>query len=107
MLFLKLASAAVAATLVAGPGLAQTAQERAPRPPAAVTGTQSEPHPAIKSAGETWDQTKRMTRKQWNAAKRKWAQEKVQWRDCNAQAKREKLSGPKSWSYIASCMTKS
>jgi hypothetical protein len=103
MAVLKLACAAVAVTLMAGPGLAQ---ERTPRPPAPVTGTQSEPHPAIKSAGETWDKTKRMTRKQWNAAKRKWAQEKVQWQDCNAQASREKLSGPKSWSYIANCMTK-
>ena len=48
-----------------------------------------------------------MTRKEWNAAKRKWAMEKVQWKDCNDQAKKEKLSGTKSWSFIASCMTKS
>ena len=54
-----------------------------------------------------WDQTKDMTRKQWNEAKKKWATEKQQWRDCNNQAKREKLSAPKSWSFIASCMTKS
>jgi hypothetical protein len=54
-----------------------------------------------------WDKTKAMTRKQWNAAKKKWASEKEQWRDCNNQSKKEKLTAPKSWSFIASCMTKS
>jgi hypothetical protein len=48
-----------------------------------------------------------MTRKQWNAAKKKWASEKEQWRDCNNQSKKEKLTAPKSWSFIANCMTKS
>ncbi|MEA3025111.1 MAG: hypothetical protein QOF91_396 [Alphaproteobacteria bacterium] len=47
-----------------------------------------------------------MTRKQWNAAKKKWATEKVKWQDCNRQSAAEKLSAPKSWSFIASCMTK-
>ncbi len=47
-----------------------------------------------------------MTRKEWDAAKKKWAQEKVKWNDCNRQSRKEKLEAPKSWSFIASCMTK-
>ena len=55
---------------------------------------------------KTWDETKAMTRKQWNAAKKKWASEKVKLRDCNRQADAQKLEAPKSWSFVASCMTK-
>jgi hypothetical protein len=58
-----------------------------------------------KTEPTAWDKTKAMTRKQWNEAKKTWAMEKDKWRDCNAQSKREKLSGPKSWSFIARCMT--
>jgi hypothetical protein len=46
-----------------------------------------------------------MTRKEWDAAKRKWAVEKVKWLDCNRQAEAEKLTAPKSWSFVAGCMT--
>ena len=58
------------------------------------------------SVDETWDETKAMTRKQWEAAKKKWAVEKVKWRACNRQADVQKLQAPKSWSFVASCMTK-
>jgi hypothetical protein len=54
----------------------------------------------------TWDQTKTMTRKEWDTAKKKWAQEKAKWSDCNRQSRREKLEAPQSWSFIASCMTR-
>jgi hypothetical protein len=47
-----------------------------------------------------------MTRKEWATAKKKWAQEKSKWNDCNRQSRKEKLEAPKSWSFIASCMTK-
>ena len=59
-----------------------------------------------KAEPSTWDQTKEMTRKEWDAAKKKWAQQKVKWNDCNRQSRNEKLEAPKSWSFIASCMTK-
>ena len=59
-----------------------------------------------KAEPSTWDQTKEMTRKEWDVAKKKWAQEKVKWNDCNRQSSKEKLEAPKSWSFIASCMTK-
>ena len=59
-----------------------------------------------KAEPSAWDETKAMTRKQWNAAKKKWAVERVKWRDCNRQVTAGKLEAPKSWSFIANCMTK-
>ena len=52
-----------------------------------------------------WDKTKTMTRAQWSKAKGAWAKEKDKWRDCNAKARAEKLSGTKRWTSIGSCMT--
>ncbi len=104
MLQLKttLAVSALALTLCSGIALAQ--QTPSPAKPAPVAAA-----PATTGAKEdsTWDKTKAMTRKEWNAAKAKWAAEKVKWKDCNQQAKVEKLTGPKSWSFIGSCMMKS
>ena len=60
---------------------------------------------AGKAESTAWDQTKAMTREQWTKAKKTWAMEKVKWRDCNRQARKEKLSAPKSWTFIARCMT--
>ena len=74
------------------------AAQQAPPKPAAKVEQKAEP--------STWDQTKEMTRKEWDAAKKKWAQQKVKWNDCNQQSRKEKLEAPKSWSFIASCMTK-
>lgn len=95
--------AALAIALTAGMAAAQ--QTPAPVPPATVPAKPMPP-PASSSTSTTWDQTKAMTRKEWNAAKRKWAMEKVKWRDCNQQADAERLKAPKSWSFIANCMTK-
>ena len=74
------------------------AAQQAPPKPAAKVEQKAEP--------SVWDQTKDMTRKEWEGAKKKWAQEKVKWNDCNRQSRKEKLEVPKSWSFIASCMTK-
>ena len=97
--------AAMATALACGVALAQQSSpsDKPPAPPIATT----EPPAAKKTEPSAWDQTKAMTRKEWDAAKRKWAMEKVKWRDCNRQARAEKLTAPKSWSFIASCMTKS
>jgi|RhiMethySRZTD1v2_1073278.scaffolds.fasta_scaffold4172990_2 hypothetical protein len=46
-----------------------------------------------------------ITKEQWNRMKGKWAQEKEKWADCRKQSKSQKLSGTKSWTFIASCMT--
>ena len=46
------------------------------------------------------------TRAKWNGMKSKWSLDKVKWADCRRQAKTQKLSGRKSWSLIATCMTR-
>jgi len=46
------------------------------------------------------------TSKQWNAMKRKYAEEKEKWADCRKQAKEKGLKGRKSWSFLKDCMTK-
>jgi hypothetical protein len=58
---------------------------------------------ATQSNATVWDQTKAMTRKQWNKARKTWALERGKWRDCNRQSRARKLSAPKT-SFIASCM---
>jgi uncharacterized membrane protein len=85
--------------IVSGVALAKTT---APTRPAATT---SAPAASTKSQPSAMDKAKDMTRKQWNAMKKKWAQEKDKWASCNKQSKDQKLSGPKSWTFIGKCMT--
>jgi hypothetical protein len=51
------------------------------------------------------DDVSKWTTKHWNQAKAKWVKEKEKWTDCQKQSKDQKLTGRKSWSFIASCMT--
>jgi hypothetical protein len=51
------------------------------------------------------DDASKWTSRQWNQAKAKWAKEKEKWADCRKQSKEQKLTGRKSWSFLASCMT--
>jgi hypothetical protein len=51
------------------------------------------------------DDVSKWTSKQWNQAKAKWAKEKEKWADCEKQSKDQNLTGRKSWSFLASCMT--
>ena len=51
------------------------------------------------------DDASKWTTKQWNQAKAKWAKEKEKWADCQKQSKDQKLTGRKSWSFLAACMT--
>ena len=57
------------------------------------------------SASKAADDASKWTKKQWNAAKAKWSQEQAKWDTCNKEATDQKLTGRKSWSFIASCMT--
>ena len=104
-LMTTLALSALALSLCAGIAAAQQTPlpaKPAPAPTApATTGAKTE------SSTLTWDHTKTMTRKEWDKAKKKWAMEKVKWQDCNRQSNAEKLTAPKSWGFIGSCMTKS
>jgi hypothetical protein len=51
------------------------------------------------------DDVSKWTSKQWNRAKAEWAKEKEKWADCQKQSKNQNLTGRKSWSFLASCMT--
>lgn len=51
------------------------------------------------------DDVSKWTSQQWNRAKTEWAKEKEKWADCQKQSKDQNLTGRKSWSFLASCMT--
>jgi len=51
------------------------------------------------------DDVSNWTSEQWNRAKAEWAKEKEKWADCQKQSKDQDLTGRKSWSFLASCMT--
>lgn len=97
---LRTASAAVAmlAFVTAGAALAQT-------PPPATPAPSSAPAAPSSTPSSTTEDVSKWSIKQWNAAKAKWAKEKDKWADCEKQSKEQKLSGRKSWSFLASCMT--
>jgi len=57
------------------------------------------------SASSKVDDVSKWTSKQWDRAKAKWAEEKKKWADCQEQAADQNLTGRKSWSFLASCMT--
>jgi hypothetical protein len=52
------------------------------------------------------DDASKWTRKQWSEMVAKWSQEKAKWKDCRKQSKDQKLTGKKSWGFLASCMNK-
>ena len=87
-----LVSVAILSMVASGVALAQT-----PTPPPSTTPPSS--------TSSTVDDVSKWTTKQWNQAKAKWAKEKEKWADCRKQAKDQNLSGRKSWSFLASCMT--
>ena len=60
---------------------------------------------APSSTSSKVDDVSKWTSKQWNQAKAKWAKEKEKWADCRKQSKDQNLTGRKSWSFLASCMT--
>ncbi len=59
------------------------------------------------SASSKVDDVTQWTTEQWNRAKAKWEKKTQKWTDCQKQAKDQDLSGRKSWSFLASCMTPS
>ncbi len=88
-----LVSAAILCIATSGVGLAQ---------PAAPSTPESSPSSSVSSKV---DDVSKWTVKQWNRAKAQWAKEKEKWADCQKQSKDQKLTGRKSWSFLASCMT--
>ena len=87
-----LVAVAVLGMVTSGVALAQTTA-----PPSSTTPPSS--------TSSKVDDVSKWTSKQWNQAKAKWAKEKEKWADCQKQSKDQKLTGRKSWSFLASCMT--
>jgi hypothetical protein len=85
-----LIAAAVLGVVTSGIALAQTTTPPSSTPP---------------SSSSKVDDVSKWTSEQWNRAKAKWAKEKDKWADCQKQSKDQKLTGRKSWSFLASCMT--
>jgi hypothetical protein len=85
--------------LGAGAALAQSQTPPAPTP--------ATPPSTSATAAATMQDVSKWTRKQWNAAKAKWVEEKGKWDGCQKQATAQKLSGKKSWQFLYDCMTKS
>ena len=89
----SLASAAIIGMVMSGQVMAQT-----PAPGSAA--------PSMSSKVETKaDDVAKWSTKQWHKAKSKWAKEKEKWAGCQKQSKDQGLTGRKSWSFLASCMT--
>jgi hypothetical protein len=70
--------------------------------PEAVLAQTPAPSPQTSSK---FDDVSRWTEEQWNRAKAEWVNEKEKWADCQKQAQDRNLTGRKSWSFLASCMT--
>jgi len=51
------------------------------------------------------DDVSHWTEEHWNRAKAEWSKEKEKWSECQKQASDQNLTGRKSWSFLASCMT--
>jgi hypothetical protein len=98
--------AIVAVSCLGGAAFAQSQTPPAAAPaPAAAPSSPSSSVSATASA--TTEDVSKWTRKQWNAAKAKWTQEKDKWAGCRKQAGAQKLAGRASWQFLYDCMTKS
>jgi hypothetical protein len=51
------------------------------------------------------EKIKTISKREWNRMKGQWAKQTEKWASCNKQSDDQKLTGRKSWSFIASCMT--
>jgi len=94
---LSLISAVLAMVLANGIATAQTTS--------ATDDMRAATSKASDAASKAADDVSKWSRKQWDAAKAKWSQEQAKWDACNKKAADQKLTGRKSWSFIASCMT--
>jgi hypothetical protein len=75
--------------------------------PAVLLAQNTAPSPSTSpsSTSSKIDEVSHWTEEQWDHAKAQWAREKEKWADCQKQAQDQNLTGRKSWSFLASCMT--
>jgi hypothetical protein len=98
-----LAAVTLAGLLAGTPAMGQS--PGSPQKPA-VTKPAKPAGGLAQRARKEWDGVGTMTRRQWNAMKRRWARETQKWTACNADARRQKLSAANSWTYVGKCMIK-
>ena len=96
MAHLRVCLSAVALLGLIGAGTAY-AQTSTPAPSRTTVAPAAEP--------STMSKVEKWSTKEWNAAKSKWAKEKVKWADCQQQSTDQKLTGRKSWGFLYGCMT--
>ncbi len=101
-----LVSVAVVGMVMSGEVFAQTPAPDASAPAKEQPATGSEQSTTAKIESKA-DDVAKWTRKEWNKAKAQWAKEKDKWAGCQKQSKDQGLTGRKSWSFLASCMTSS
>jgi hypothetical protein len=104
-----LVSVAVAGMVMSGEVVAQTPAPAPTTPaqtPAPAQTAPANPSTTAKVEAKA-DEVAKWSTKEWNKAKAKWAQEKEKWAGCQKQSKDQGLTGRKSWSFLASCMTSS
>ncbi len=65
----------------------------------------SQSPPQAQAKATTTEKVKTISARQWSRMKRQWSKQTVKWTSCNKQADDQKLTGRKSWTFIASCMT--
>jgi len=96
-----LAALAVTGLLAGDPAAGQAPQQQpAATKPAKPSGG------LMQRARKEWDGVSTMTRRQWNAARERWSQEKDKWASCNREARRQKLTGANRWTHVGKCMIK-
>jgi hypothetical protein len=72
---------------------------------AQTTAPNTSTPPPSSTTSTAVENVSKWTTKHWNAVKAKWAKNKEKWTDCRQQSDAQKLSGRKSWSFLATCMT--
>jgi hypothetical protein len=70
--------------------------------PGAALAQTTTPSPSTSSKV---DDVSHWTEEHWDRAKAEWSKEKEKWTECQKQAVDQNLTGRKSWSFLASCMT--
>lgn len=92
-------SAVVLAGVIGAGGAFAQSQTSPPVPNVAPIISAPAAEPSKAAEVEKW------TIEQWDAAKAKWAKEKVKWSDCQQMATDQKLTGRESWAFLYRCMT--
>ena len=72
---------------------------------AQTTAPNTSTPPPSSTTSTAVENVSKWTTKHWNAVKAHWAKQKEKWADCQQQSNAQKLSGRKSWSFLATCMT--